>query len=1276
MDEADRPRDVTRTEVEGTQVLDDGLGGVWRDPDADFQRQQLARHGRFDVGVRLGSGSYGAVFEAYDRTRNATVALKTLVRASAESQYRFKREFRSLTDLHHPNLVSLHELFADEDLWWFTMELIDGVPFDEWVVAGAHAPRSSGDSSGADRPSRTIDTGEVGPDPATASDHTPAMFDEERLRAVLSQLVRGISALHATGRLHRDIKPSNVLVDGSGRVVVLDFGLVTETTGLEAESTSEVAGTPAYMAPEQGLGDQLDESCDWYALGILLYRCLTGRLPFEGSARQVLRDKLTQAPPDPRDLDPALPADLCELAVQLMSPEPSGRPGGEELRKRFQVRGSDPGPQRDIFVGREAELAVLERALDTVAAGGTAVVHLSGPSGVGKSSLARRFLQGASTRHPGLLVLPGRCFVEESVPYKALDSVVDALSRHLNTLPADRIARLLPDDASPLLRVFPILNRVLGRKARRPEAEPGVDPEALRRRAFAALRELLANVARRRLTIISIDDLQWGDMDSVEPLRTLLRPPDSPPVLLLSTHRSEEEVSSPILQAVLPESPAGPLHPRTERLSLGPLESEEAEALAHALLFEQGRDDADRAEAIARNSGGSPFFLAQLASAGGSDAAHQSLEAVVASRLSVLEPEDRKLLEVLSVAGRPLPRREAMQAAGVENGPLVVKRLRGQRLIRNTTDSRTERLFTYHDRIREVTDSLIDEARRARIHGALAEVLDGSRHVEPEELAVHYFGCGQDERGLACLRAAAESALANLAFARAAELFEQVLERGEWNRNERRTLRIELARALSSSGRGELAAEHYMRASLGAERLDSLELRTLAAGCWLRSGRVEEGLRTARALFADLDLPLPSDRIRAVAQLASLRARLAFRGLDAQLRPREQVDRLAHVQALACRSLAPPLGLFDDPVVAASVLAKGLQIALDSGDPVELSRALCAEANFTASSRGDEERTLELLGRAREGLATVPDDKLLELAIRAGEGVSQVFLGNPGKAADKLLQTERWARTRCPWGVFIGQSVRHYGLLSFGDAGRYADAIKYGERWWRDALEREDRVGASLIQVAARGFPRLAIDDPEGALERADMVRSLWNARPFPQLAWYLEVLPVRVALYRGESAHLDFERAWSRLAPIGLHRWGYYGIERLDLEGQVYGRELARGGHGRGRRRELRRRVAAASRGLARKRQDTARARGLLHEALLAADAGQDERAAGALERARDLFERRGALGLAAAADHRRGRIIGGDTGDRLCADAERRLAARGVEHPARFVAMLYPFA
>ena len=141
---------------------------------------------RFELRRRIGSGGMGEVFEAYDRDTAETVALKTLARADGDTVMRFKREFRALQSTSHQNLVNLRELIRDGDHWFLTMELVRGQHFLEHV-----------------------------------------RNDTPRLRAALHQLVQGLRVLHDGGLIHRDIKPSNVMVSSEGRVVLLDFGLVT-----------------------------------------------------------------------------------------------------------------------------------------------------------------------------------------------------------------------------------------------------------------------------------------------------------------------------------------------------------------------------------------------------------------------------------------------------------------------------------------------------------------------------------------------------------------------------------------------------------------------------------------------------------------------------------------------------------------------------------------------------------------------------------------------------------------------------------------------------------------------------------------------------------------------------------------------------------------------------------------------------------------------------------------------------------------------------------------
>ena len=149
----------------------------------------------------------GVVYEAYDEDRHASVALKTLNRFDGDALARFKREFRSLQGLAHPNLVALDELFFESEQWFFTMELLDGVDFVTHVTGqAARVPYQSTvrESAGelAERP-------EVGGEDAGGQ----ASFDESKLRDGLRQLLEGLSALHAVDKVHRDIKPSNVLVD-------------------------------------------------------------------------------------------------------------------------------------------------------------------------------------------------------------------------------------------------------------------------------------------------------------------------------------------------------------------------------------------------------------------------------------------------------------------------------------------------------------------------------------------------------------------------------------------------------------------------------------------------------------------------------------------------------------------------------------------------------------------------------------------------------------------------------------------------------------------------------------------------------------------------------------------------------------------------------------------------------------------------------------------------------------------------------------------------------
>src|SRR5258708_1533388 len=236
----------------------------------------------------------GVVYEAIDVERGERIALKTILHHDAETVARVKHEFRALQDIHHRNLVTLRELVAETNDVFFTMELVDGVDLVTWV-RGRGRPVPPSASPTLLEPSRGRDATDTQPDidthgvPSASGaqplvQREPGAFDEARLRDAFGQMALGLSALHGAGKVHRDVKPSNVRVTGEGRVVLLDFGLVFDVDGASS-SDGNVVGTPSYMAPEQAFSEPIGPEADWYAAGVVLSECLTGRRPFEGDAR-------------------------------------------------------------------------------------------------------------------------------------------------------------------------------------------------------------------------------------------------------------------------------------------------------------------------------------------------------------------------------------------------------------------------------------------------------------------------------------------------------------------------------------------------------------------------------------------------------------------------------------------------------------------------------------------------------------------------------------------------------------------------------------------------------------------------------------------------------------------------------------------------------------------------------------------------------------------------------------------------------------------------------
>src|SRR6185436_2810217 len=240
-------------------------------------------------------------------------------------------------------------------------------------------------------------------------------------------------------------------------------------------------------------------------------------------------------------------------------------------------------------------------------AGACRVVMIQGPSGMGKSALAREFLAQVYEDGADRVLLEGRCYPRESIPYKALDGIVDQLSEYWRRLPYAQAMYLLPREPETLTMAFPVLERV---KAVADESlqRPVLDPQDACNRAAFALRETLQRLCRRRRLVIFLDDMQWVDGDSVRLLRFLTEANDAPPFLLLLAARQLDPIDP---TAELLE----PLLEHALVLDLGRLSLEETEQLirsAGATLSEP------TVRELARDAAGSPFFAEALARGAGS----------------------------------------------------------------------------------------------------------------------------------------------------------------------------------------------------------------------------------------------------------------------------------------------------------------------------------------------------------------------------------------------------------------------------------------------------------------------------------------------------------------------------------------------------------------------------------------------------------------------------------------------------------------------------------
>ena len=284
--------------------------------------------GRYRLDRSLGRGGFSEVWQAEDSVLGRAVAVKVFTAPASDPDVvaRFQREARTVAALRHPNVVVVFDAGVDRDMLYVVMELLAGPSLD-----GLLAMR--------------------GPLPADVA------------LAYAEQAAAGLAAAHAAGVVHRDIKPANLVLDSDGTLKVADFGIASlagPATSLTAAGV--IAGTPAYLSPEQAAGRPAEPRSDLYALGCVLYALLTGTPPFTGEHPvATAHQHLHAAVPPARELRPGLPPVIDQLLVTMLAKNPEDRP-----------------PDAATLQGW---LAQVRQALSPAAPAATMLIPLAGPEG-------------------------------------------------------------------------------------------------------------------------------------------------------------------------------------------------------------------------------------------------------------------------------------------------------------------------------------------------------------------------------------------------------------------------------------------------------------------------------------------------------------------------------------------------------------------------------------------------------------------------------------------------------------------------------------------------------------------------------------------------------------------------------------------------------------------------------------------------------------------------------------------------------------------------------
>jgi ABC-type transport system substrate-binding protein len=839
---------------------------------------------RYEILAELGRGGMGVVYRAKDAVLNREIAVKLIPPANLtkDAEERFQREAQIVAQMDHPGIVPIYDFGRHEGALFFVMPVLPGTNLRSLLREGSL---------------RLGDVLDIGTQVADALDYS-----------------------HGRGVVHRDIKPENIMTarddGGHVRARVMDFGLALASAEDRLTKTGTLVGTVAYFSPEQVTSRAFDGRTDIYALGTVLYECLAGEPPFAGEVQAVLYRIVHELPQSLRAVGADVGEELQEIVFGCLAKDPDKRPrkAGHlaEALKRYRGKLHEdeytrsvmltasrmvarPQAAASLFVGREKEIAEMQRLLHAAVAGECQFAVVAGEPGTGKSRLVEQIANLARARK--IRVLEGR-FVEQDRAF-AHQGFCELIQDYFRGKEPGSSAAARPeftDLAQDLVSLFPVLSE-LGELRSAVTGEAGkaaVDARKAEDKTavFELLARTLTRLAQGKPLLIVLENLHSADT-SIEALQYIVRRLAPTPTLIVGTYRQTEVAKGHPLLRML-DSFAGA--PRFLSLTLGPLSPSEHRALVQSVADAPSLAP-DLAERLYQATEGNPFFTKELVrslvDSGGiapddtgalslsgaaelsADALPATIQQAVEKRIERLSDEVRDVLSTASVLGRSFDSRDleelAEDAKGLDD---AVDQLLRDGILEEERGSRGDRMAFSSGIVRDVLYNGLSRRNRRSLHRRYAEILE-KQNADRLELVypelVHHFSQGDVpektvEYGLRLAEKSLEAFSPEEA-TRAAKATLEFLEDKGWRGDRALSgeARLLLAQASQMSGgldgaihEAELAVRIFER----EKRLERAVAAMLAAAEAAWQGRradetrrwVERGIETAAAAGGSVHL--------------------------------------------------------------------------------------------------------------------------------------------------------------------------------------------------------------------------------------------------------------------------------------------------------------------------------------------------------------------------------------------------------------------------------------